>query len=101
MSPGHVRARFCGLRQGFWNLSYLQTKSVNSLTVSACVFVFLNITVTRVKKQVGRGSTGEGALVGSDRDSDRSCGHGDEGEGSELASTVVWNQERGIVIIGV
>ena len=79
----------------------MQTKSVNSLTVSVCVFVFLNITVTSVKKRVGRGSTGKGALVGGDRDSDRSCGHGDEGEGSALASTVVWNQERGTVIIGV
>lgn len=89
------------LRQGFWNLSHLQTKSLNSLTVSVCVFVFLNITVTGVKKWVGRGSIGKGALVGGDRDSDRSCGYGDEGEGNELASTVVWNQERGTVIIGV
>ena len=50
---------------------------------------------------VGGGSIGKGALVGGDRDSDRSCGHEDEGEENELASTVVWTQERGIVTIGV
>ena len=62
--------------------------------------VFLNITVTGVKKW-GGGSIGKGALVGADRDSDRSCGHEDEGEGNELASSVVWTQERGTVTTGV
>ena len=68
--------------------------------VCVCVCVFLNITVTGVKKW-GGGRIGKGALVGGDRDSDRSCGHEDEGEENELASTVVWTQERGIVTIGV
>lgn len=50
--------------QVFWNLSYLQTKSVEFFVfvffkqldhICVCVCVFLNITVTGVKKWVGGG----------------------------------------------
>lgn len=71
---------------------------LNSLTIS--VF-FKRLLWLVLRKWVGRGWSGKRALVGGDRGSDHSFGHGDAGEGNRLSSIMVWNQEGGTVIIGV